>query len=296
MTTSSKPAKAAKAPKQAKPKKPKANKVANVAMALPLDAIAFHPATRDIPYSHEESEELNALTRDVAERGIDQPVMVVANGKNAWWLVDGRQRFSAAMGAGLKTIPAILRNEEDVPGIILASLVLRKHFTRGALAYISVPFLAPAAEASKARKRANTLVGTQRQETESDENAVTLEQECVKLGFSIDLYQQAKRVHEIFEENADYKAKIEPQILSGETSLGGALAGYGGRASTKDKAKPAANYLVLDKQGNAQGLMPKAIITLANGFKSWAKLDLAARAALKKEWDELTALVPEDLR
>lgn len=297
MTT--KPTKPAKktVPKAVKPKAVKKQSPApkgDGVLSLTLDSIAHHPATANIPHSPEESAELDALTRDVGERGVDQPIMVVPNGK-FWFVVDGRHRFAAALGAGLTHIPAIVRREEEVPGIILASLVLRKHFTRGALAYISVPFLSATAEACKARQRTNLLAGIKRQEVD-DADQSTLEDKCAKLGFSIDLYQQAFRLRGIFAESDDYKAQAEPKLLAGEAGLGALIAGYAGRAATKKKDKPAANYLLLDAKGRAAGLMPKAITTLENGFKQWSTLDLTARAALKKDWDQLCEIVPEDLR
>ena len=251
-----------------------------------------------MPLSAEDSQEITCLAEDILVRGVIQPILVVhGEKKGTYWAVDGRHRLAAAVNAGLTTIPAIVRNEEETLGIIVSSLVHRKHFTKGALAYISVPFLIPAAEASKARKQANTLVGTKPQDSEEPTKPflLTLEDECLKLGFSIDLYQQSIRLREIFSESAEYKAQVEPKILAGEVGLGAAIAGYAGRTATKKKDKPAVNYLDINAVGVAVGLMPKALTTIRNGFIAWPKLNLEARAALKKEWDKLQAVIPADL-
>ena len=97
--------------------------------------------------------------------------MVVRNPeqKGKWWLIDGRHRFAGAGLAGLQTVPAIERKVEETMGIILSSLVLRKHFTKGALAYIAFPLLAVRhIENGGDRKSASpekTLIGQQSSNT-----------------------------------------------------------------------------------------------------------------------------------
>ena len=75
------------------------------------------------------------------------------------------------------------------------------------------------------------------------------------------------------------------------------IAGFVGRKATKGKAKTkAVRYLVIDGSGSLEGLMPKAIISLRNGFKVWSQLNMVARSKLQVEWQTLVQELPEDLK
>ena len=301
-------------PAPAKSKQPKPPKQhPGGVIKIPLALISHHPATGHVPLSPEDSEEITILVRDIQERGVDQPIMVVPDKlKGLWLLVDGRHRFAGAKQAGLSEIPAIVRKESEVPGIILSSLVLRKHFTKGALAYIAYPLVAeklckeggnganqyrtieqPSIESTVAHLPRETGKPDPFSDSDTPFSAELLGEQ---FGFGRDLFFQAKRLHEIFAQDAAYKARIEPHILSGETGLGAAIAGFAGKATTKGVTPTAAKYLLLNARGQCAGLMPKALITLENGFKQWPKLDLTARARLKERWDKLCAALPEDLQ
>jgi len=281
---------------------------------LKLGLIDDHPLLAVLPVTARDGMNLEDMARDIQERGVDQPIMVVPHPKlkGRWLRADGRSRCAASELAGLSTIPAIVRKESEVPGIILSSLVLRKHFTKGALAYIAYPLVAEKL-APNGGNRGNqhggglpasiesTLAPLPRETSQPDpfsdsETPFSAEILGEQFGFGRDLFFQAKRLHEIFAQDAAYKALKEPEILSGNTGLGAAIAGFAGKASTKGVTPPAAKYLLLNARGQCTGLMPKALITLENGFKQWPKLDLTARARLKERWEELCAALPEDLR
>jgi len=75
------------------------------------------------------------------------------------------------------------------------------------------------------------------------------------MGFSRDLFFQAKQVHEIFVRDSEYKAEMEPRILQeavgGEhegnrpVGLGAVIAGWAGRGATADKARAGSEQLEL---------------------------------------------------
>ena len=259
--------------------------------------ITFHSLVRDMPHWEDGSSEMQALIADIKLRGIDQPLILTKTdgGHSApddgYFLIDGRHRCLGAIAAGISEVPVIVKNESEAVDIILGSLIHRRHYTsKGALAYLSYPVIADAVEKNKSKRASNF------KKTEPAPDGITAEEMCERLGFGHDLYLQAKQVHEIFAKDLGYKDFKEKHVLSGESGLGAVIAGYAGRTSTVGKAKPDAKYLHLAENGKLTGLMPKALISLKNGFKSWSKLDFAARGKLKEEWESLITSLPEDLR
>lgn len=258
--------------------------------------IKFHSLVRDMPRWEDDSQEMQSLVADVKVRGIDQALIVTKTDRGVeapgyYFLIDGRHRLIGGRFAELKKVPVIVRDEKDAVDVILGSLVHRRHFTsKGALAYLSYPVIADAVEKNKSKRAGNF------RKTELPPVRLTAEEMCERLGFGHDLYLQAKQVHEIFDKDPGYKELKEQHVLSGESGLGAVIAGFAGRASTAGKAKPDSNYLCLAENGKLTGLMPKALISLRNGFKSWSKLDFAARGKLKEEWETLLESLPEDLR
>lgn len=77
---------------------------------LPVGAIGVNPyQPRDVF----DEETLSALTASVREVGVLQPVLVRVKGPDTFELIAGERRWRAAKRAGLKTIPAIVRDVED---------------------------------------------------------------------------------------------------------------------------------------------------------------------------------------
>lgn len=81
---------------------------------LPVGAIAVNPFQ---PREHFDEASLSTLTASIREVGVLQPVLVRAKGPDAFELIAGERRWRAAKRAGLKTIPAIVRNIEDLTSL-----------------------------------------------------------------------------------------------------------------------------------------------------------------------------------
>lgn len=81
---------------------------------LPVGAIDVNPFQ---PREHFEEAALSTLTASIREVGVLQPVLVRAKGPEAFELIAGERRWRAAKRAGLKTIPAIVRNIEDLTSL-----------------------------------------------------------------------------------------------------------------------------------------------------------------------------------
>ena len=90
---------------------------------LPVASIT---PNRHQPRAHFDEESLVALTASVREVGVIQPVLVRPSGDDSYELIAGERRWRAAKRAGLSTIPALVR-ETDELGAVEQALVENLH-------------------------------------------------------------------------------------------------------------------------------------------------------------------------
>jgi ParB family chromosome partitioning protein len=69
------------------------------------------------PRRHFDEEALSALVASVRELGVLQPVLVRAAGDGAYEMIAGERRWRAAKRAGLPTIPALVREVDDLSSL-----------------------------------------------------------------------------------------------------------------------------------------------------------------------------------
>jgi ParB family chromosome partitioning protein len=81
---------------------------------LPLESIAPNPKQ---PRRRFDQESLESLAGSLGERGVLQPVLVRPRPDGAYELVAGERRWRAARIAGLRSIPAIVREREDAEAL-----------------------------------------------------------------------------------------------------------------------------------------------------------------------------------
>lgn len=83
---------------------------------IPIDAIATSPAQ---PRKRFPEDELEALAASIREQGVISP-LILRRVRNGYELVAGERRLRAARAAGLKTVPAIIRDVADAQALELA--------------------------------------------------------------------------------------------------------------------------------------------------------------------------------
>lgn len=81
---------------------------------LPVNAI--HPNPRQ-PRSYFDEESLASLTASVRELGVLQPILVRQVDEEHYELIAGERRWRSARRAGLLTIPALVRDSDDVASL-----------------------------------------------------------------------------------------------------------------------------------------------------------------------------------
>src|SRR3712207_2466068 len=84
---------------------------------LPVELIAPNPHQ---PRRHFDEAALVALSGSLRERGVLQPVLVRPVAGGTYELIAGERRWRAAQLAGLATVPALVRPQEDAASLELA--------------------------------------------------------------------------------------------------------------------------------------------------------------------------------
>jgi ParB family chromosome partitioning protein len=84
---------------------------------VPVDAV--HPNPRQ-PRRRIDSETVSGLAESIRQQGVVQPIVVRPRDAGGWELIAGERRWRAARGAGLKTVPAVVRHADDRDSLLLA--------------------------------------------------------------------------------------------------------------------------------------------------------------------------------
>ncbi len=90
---------------------------APVALAeIPLNAI--HPNPRQ-PRKRFDADATNGLAESVRRQGVVQPIIVRSRPTGGYDLIAGERRWRAARDAGMKTVPAVIRDADDRDSLLL---------------------------------------------------------------------------------------------------------------------------------------------------------------------------------
>lgn len=77
-----------------------------------LNILEVEP-NKNQPRKHFDEEKLNALSTSIKEMGVILPIIVVKQENGRYLIIAGERRWRAAKKAGLKTIPAIIKDYES---------------------------------------------------------------------------------------------------------------------------------------------------------------------------------------
>ena len=82
----------------------------SAAVEIPIEEVKANP---DQPRKVFEAQELEALSASIREFGVLQPIIVKKVAQRGYFLIAGERRLRAATMAGLKHIPAVVREADD---------------------------------------------------------------------------------------------------------------------------------------------------------------------------------------
>lgn len=212
------------------------------------------------------ADEKAALWASLDREGILEPLKVHIGGSTCWVLDDGRHRFEWAKARGLEVVPVMEITPAQGLAIAEATVVGRRHWTKGQRAYLGLLLHPEVAQAKQ---------GGNRVETDSIGLVLDSPSLAVRLGVSADTVLQACELYRLFFAPgfkpgspeaitaADLKAKYEVSIWAG-AGLGAVLAGIAGGQSTGGQQKGATGFHHLDA--------PLASLTrLSKAFATWAE-------------------------
>jgi len=152
---------------------------------------------KDIPHHQGDEQAFNALCDSILERGaLADPVKITAHGQIVD--LDSLDRWRAAKQAQLDSIPCQIVHENEVATTFLQSLVLRRHYTKSQLAFLTYPLMKAAHEEAIARrfeKLKNSNVSSLPMPSATGKTVSDL---AANVGISVDLFQFAAKVHEAF--------------------------------------------------------------------------------------------------
>lgn len=189
--------------------------------------LKVHPWNKALPAWADDDPRFLALCASIQECGIEVPLICDTQHQ----VIDGAHRLRAAKRVGLDELPVVIKTGDDVASTIVSTIVARKHYTKGQMAYICEPLFHDMFEEGKRRRSTSALPSVQPKSAEIMAG---------RLGISARLVAQARELLRIFAEDDAYKAHMEPQIMAADdpVGLGAAIAGYAGWKSTKGKTKP----------------------------------------------------------
>ena len=84
-----------------------------------LPTASIHPNPRQ-PRRRFDHEATAGLAESIRSQGVVQPVIVRSRPEGGWELIAGERRWRAAREAGMKTVPAVVRQADDRDSLLLA--------------------------------------------------------------------------------------------------------------------------------------------------------------------------------
>lgn len=222
-------------------------------VTVPIETLRAHPALKLLPTQAKDSDALIPLADHIQEHGFPDSIKITADHQIVD--LDSHDRWLAARRYAIANVPCQIVPDDAVYATLIGNLVLRRHYTKGALAYLIFPLLNYCKEENQARSlanlknRRNPLVqssASQRHSTES------LPKIAERYGIARNVFQFAEELHRIFNKAAadrslwlasnpsfddnhpdcpaDLRAEWEPRILDPvhPIGLGAVFAGMEG--------------------------------------------------------------------
>jgi hypothetical protein len=210
----------------------------------------MHPIRKTEPELPKDDPRFVSLVNDVHERGVLCHLLIVEHtegDRTRRLIIDGRNRWRAAKLLGIGELPWRTVPDDQTASVILAGLIHRMHYTKSAIAYLAFPLMILAHQEAQSRRLQKLKKGQQFPVVSAGDYGETVEELAERIGVGRNLYFEAKRVHQIFQSDREYKALMEPKILrapiggehedSRPVGLGAVVAGYGGKGVKQERGE-----------------------------------------------------------
>jgi len=232
--------------------------------------------------------ELSALHASLEEHGIREPVPVTfmaekVKGKLRRWVRgwDGRHRTNWALAKGLKTIPVRIVTEEQGRALLEATVIGRRHWTKGQRAWLAVCLHPEVTGNTRATRKTSHSVGSVQIQSVGDL--------AERYGVSAPLIDQAVKIHRLFSDLPSLREKHEPGIWIGH-GLGAVIAGIPGATTTdnSDGTNP--------KKAISWTTLKTPLSTLSNVARHFGKWTADEKDCARDAFANWLRNLPEDFR
>lgn len=214
--------------------------------------------------------EFAALVESVRLHGVREPLRVSGD-----LIVDGRHRWLAALEAGV-TVPTVEVDDSEIPEVI-QDAVTRRHFTKGALAYMTV-ILHPEIAAAK---RGNPQLGNEK----TIENS-QLHTECAigdwakKIGVHRNTMVQATELYRLVSRYKSQQEKTDAAVWAG-AGLGALISGIKANKDKLEAGEEIPGEALQDKRViQYEKLAVRTVTSIGTVFENWQKIP--------EEWQDYT--------
>lgn len=231
----------------------------------------------------EMAEETAALFGSLDELGILEPIKAYREGRT-WVAVDGRHRLAWAYKKAASKVPLIEVSKAEAMQIIEASVIGRRHWTKGQRAWLGVcqhPEVCDVKPEDSLRQNAarTDSIGAE---------SLTAPALAARVGVSADVVNQAVKLYRALRapgfpesspeaiEAAACREKYE-HLIWGGAGLGAILAGIAGGQATGEKPKAPTGFHHLDKPLGELVRLSKAFTTWGEEERGKAQRLLTAR-------------------
>ncbi len=261
-------------------------------------------AGKDRAKHSEKAEELNlewqAFVADVVERGVREPLKIVPitaderpadmPGRITHWVVDGRHRLQAAIEGGVGFVPADEVPSDSITDIIL-SAVTRRHFSKGALAYLAILTRPATATARKAGRPNNSALDAE----------LPVAALAKRIGVSARIMEAACELYRALENPkpsvAAEMARIKPEAEAAVFGGAGIARVLGWVRGRETLAESGSSPVSTGRNApNYQALGRSSLVTMTNVIRSWGTLEEETREELFEGYvDAFRSLPPQTL-
>lgn len=246
--------------------------------------LEIHPALDGFPELPPEKYE--ALKASIAEKGILTPLSAMMH-EGVLKVVAGRNRRRIAEELHLEAVPVISRNGIAPLDFALEEAVVGRQLTKSGVAFMLFE-----KHPSLAKEAAARMAGGRPKITGQPLTGSPVSSENPSYGTLSDRYKipkdylikMGKLRREVSEEDW---ALIRKAILEDEYCITRIFAGQAGREATKGGAKAPVDYA---------GLCKRSLVSIKSSFENWKTIPFEERAELVSLWEEISNLIPEDLK
>ena len=276
-------------------------------------------------HAEELDREFAALKTSILEHGLREPLKVVKDSKGKWLVVDGRHRYQAVLEIVRDNSPLDARHTHNPTHLanadklaaegmtcveiqphevdaVIMDAVKRRHFSKGALAYLAVlmhPKIATEGKERQIRKPAvcPSISGVQKNSPEIEvlTAGARIEHFAKQTGVSLTMLEYAIRLYKIFADREDLRQVFEPAIWIGESLdriLGGVGSYQNGQKDGEESADQREHRIAVDAANHAA----QRFMQLEVSMRKWATLLPEGKTMVIEKALRVLAATPEDFR